>query len=145
MLRAIDPRACYPGRVHTMLSRRKPTEASLRSAERRQREDAAERLLAQIPALVTLELAIEEGRGGVDGADTRHVRRVVVERAPALFDLPCTERTCVGGGHDVTRGVMAALQAREVRFEGEHKCAGQVGTNPCGRVLRYVGTATWRG
>lgn len=127
-----------------MLSRRKPSEAAMRAAERRDREDAAERLLVQVPDLLTLDLAIEERRGDAAVVESRHVRRINVERAPAMFDLPCADRACADGGHDITREVMTALRAGSRRFEGEHTCNGNVGNGTCGRVMRYVGTATWR-
>jgi hypothetical protein len=124
-------------------SRRKPSAASIRSTERRQREDTAVRLLAQVPSLVVLEFAIEERRGTASIAESRHVRRFVVERAPALFDLPCADRSCADGGHDVTREVMASLRAMSRTFTGEHTCDGNVGSGTCGRVLRYTATAKY--
>ena len=126
-----------------MLSRRKPSEASIRAAERRQREDASERLLAKVPSLTSLELAIESRRGSAAAVESRHVRRFVVDRAPAMFDMPCADKSCVDGGHDVTQEVMAALRSKATQFEGEHTCPGRVGDAPCGRVLRFVGTATY--
>jgi hypothetical protein len=34
--------------------------------------------------------------------------------------------------------------AGEMRFEGDHTCAGHLGTGDCNRVLHYVGVATYR-
>lgn len=126
-----------------MFNRRKPSPAELRNAERRQREDAATRLRAEVPTLLTLELAISESRSGSVLAETRHVRRVVVERAPGHFELPCTDRSCSEGGHDLTREIMASLRGNQRRFEGGHHCDGNVGSGACNRELRYVAVATY--
>jgi len=66
---------------------RKQSEAALRFAERRRREDDAPRLSAEVPRLLTLRLEIEERSGGSVVAEPVHVRRIVVEHAPALFFL----------------------------------------------------------
>jgi hypothetical protein len=72
------------------------------------------------------------------------VRRFVVERAPAHFEFPCTDKLCTDGGHDVTRDIIAGLAASKTSFEGEHTCRGQSGTEPCNRILRFVITATYK-
>lgn len=77
-------------------------------------------------------------------ADVTHKRRVVVERAPALFELPCQDSSCKDGGHDITRDVMRALQDGSTQFQGEDLCRGQVGQAECRRVLSYVGIATYK-
>lgn len=98
-----------------------------------------------MPTLETLRLEIEERRGGGVLAGGAHIRRIMVEHAPALFDLPCGDRACKDGGHDVTRAILGSLQRGEARFEGEDRCPGWIGGAPCGSVLRYVGVATYRG
>lgn len=125
--------------------RSRSTEASQQAAERRQREDRAPRLKAEVPALETLKLQIEEHRQGASVPETVHVKHVAVAHAPALFDLPCLDTTCTGGGHDVTHQVLAALRSKSARFQGEHACNGTTRTAPCTRVLRYVGIATYTG
>ena len=127
-----------------MFSRRKPTEASLRATERREREDAADRLIEKVPTLASLEIALEEYTPTNTIGESRYVRRFVVERAPAHFELPCTDKSCTDGGHDITREVLASLRSGMRRFDGEHCCQGNVGTGTCGRVLRYVVVATYR-
>jgi hypothetical protein len=117
------------------------SEAAQRSRERRDREDAAERLHAVVPRLGSLALEVREARGEEIGVS--YVRRVVVERAPALFDLPCTDPDCKDGGHDVTAPILRALRSAQTRFEGEHACHGQIGRGQCQRVLRYVGLAAF--
>jgi hypothetical protein len=118
-------------------------EAARRFAERRRREDDAPRLHAEVPDLLSLVIEISERKGEV-AAETTHLRRVVVASAPAHFEIPCTDPSCQDGGHDVTHGVMRALRERRVSFHGESVCHGSVGSAPCGRVLRYAATATYR-
>jgi hypothetical protein len=127
-----------------MLNRRRFGLAAQRFAERRQREDEAPRLTAEVPQLTDLKLEIDEHRAGGAVAEAPHIRRIVVERAPALFVLPCGDAACKDGGHDVTSTILRALRAGETRFEGEDVCNGMVGTAPCSRVLRYVATATYK-
>lgn len=124
--------------------RSRSTEASQAAAERRQREDRAPRLVAEAPQLATLKLELEEMRQGASVPETVHVKHVAVAHAPALFDLPCLDTTCSGGGHDVTNQVLAALRNRSAKFQGEHACNGTTRTAPCTRVLRYVGVATYK-
>jgi hypothetical protein len=124
--------------------RSRSTEASQAAAERRQREDRAPRLAAEVPTLATLKLEIEELRAGASVPETVHVKHVAVAHAPALFDLPCLDTTCAGGGHDVTNQVLAALRSRSTRFQGEHACNGTTRAAACSRVLRYVALATYK-
>jgi hypothetical protein len=124
--------------------RSRVTEASQRFAERRRREDEAPRLLERVPELTGLRLEVEERRASSNAADSKHVRHVVVDRAPALFFLPCGDPACKDGGHDVTSPLMRGLMGRETKFEAEDTCSGSVGTAPCGRVLHVVGIATYR-
>jgi hypothetical protein len=69
---------------------------------------------------------------------------VLVDRAPALFFVPCGDPRCVDGGHDLTHAIMRSLHAGETRFEGEDRCHGSVGSSECGHTLLYVGLATYR-
>jgi hypothetical protein len=115
-----------------------------RFAERRRREEEAPRLIATVPTLESLRLEVEERRAGGSMAETAHVRRVIVERAPALFVLPCHDSACKEGGHDITNDVLRALRARSERFTGEHACIGSVGSAECHRVIHYVGIATYK-
>ena len=124
--------------------RSRQSEASLQSAERRQREDRAPRLLAEVPFVDSLRLEIEERRQGAAVPETVHIRHVAVAHAPAMFELPCLDTTCSGGGHDVTVSILRALRSRLPKFEGEHSCNGTTRTAPCTRVLRYVANATYR-
>jgi hypothetical protein len=118
-------------------------EGAEKFAERRRREDEAPRLISIAPKLDSLRFEIEERRAGSFLVETAHARPIVVTRAPALFFFPCQDSSCKDGGHDVTRAVCEALRAGRERFESEDRCSGQVGTADCGRVLRYVATATY--
>ncbi len=125
--------------------RSRSTEASQAAAERRQREDRSPRLKAEVPALETLKLELSELRQGNAVPETVHIKHVAVAHAPALFDLPCLDTTCAGGGHDVTNQVLSSLRSKAGRFQGEHACNGTTRTAPCTRVLRYVALATYTG
>lgn len=124
--------------------RQRQTEAAARSAERRRREDAAPRLREEVPALETLRLEIQERRADTLIAESSHLRKIPVEFAPALFELPCHDAFCTEGGHDMTQLILRALKSGQTAFEGEDACNGHTGTAPCQRVLRYVATATYR-
>jgi hypothetical protein len=75
-----------------------------------------------------------------------HIRRIVVANAPALFEIPCQDPSCEGGGHDLTSVVMRALRMNETRFVGEDVCNGRVGTAQadCARVLHFSGEAEYK-
>jgi hypothetical protein len=112
-----------------------------RFAERRRREDDAPRLREQVPRLIGLRLDIED-HVGVGGST--HTRRVVIDRAPALFLVPCGDPRCADGEHDLTTSVMRALRIGETSFHGEDECRGSVGSSACSRVLRFDAVAEYR-
>jgi len=114
--------------------------AALRFADRRQREDDAPKLSSQVPGLTMLQLEIEE-RTGIGG--TKHTRRFLVDRAPALFLVQCGDPRCLDGEHDLTLTVMRALRAHETSFHGSDECRGSVGTSSCSRVIHFDGTAAY--
>lgn len=124
--------------------RRKQTEASQRYAARREREDASPRLHDVAPDLVSLNVEVEDCAGPEGSVLSKHVRRVVVEVAPALFLIPCGEDRC-DGGHDVTTAVLGALGRHERTFDGSDPCRGSVGPDPCGRVVRFHAIAKYQG
>ena len=95
------------------------------------------------PNLRSLKLEVEEQRGASTLAETRHVRVIVVERAPALFLLPCGDRDCRDGGHDVTDAVLRNLLSGAERFEIEDTCIGNIRSAECGRMVRIVAKATY--
>jgi hypothetical protein len=118
-------------------------EAHQRFAERRKREDEARRLRDEIPRLRTLKLEVEEHRRETTIAETKHVRHIIVDRAPALFELPCNDPSCREGGHDLTDAVTQRLRGQATEFVVEDVCMGDVRGAPCGRVVRVVATATY--
>lgn len=118
--------------------------AAERTTERRRREDEAPRLIAVVPDLESLRLEVSERRGDLGIADASHIRRVVVEHAPALFLIPCGESSCRDGGHDITRAVLRGLEQKATKFEGDDPCDGQTGTAPCSRTLVFTAYATYK-
>jgi len=127
-----------------MLHRRQKTEQLLKAEERRQREQDAGKLVEEVPELVSLSLEIDDTLGDAAINSVRYIRHVVVERAPALFEVPCTDHECRDGDHDLTFPILQALRASAREFHGEDPCSGQVGGSGCRRVLRYVAHATYR-
>ena len=115
-----------------------------RRVQRVQREDAAGKLVTQAPDLASLSISIRETRPEGCVSDTQYTRRVVLEHAPALFEVPCAYPECEDGGYDVTREILLSLAAHRTHFEGEQSCRGRCGSLECTRVLRYAGTATYR-
>ena len=126
-----------------MYNHRKQSEASQRFAERRKREDEAPRLSTEVPRLKNLQLEIQERTGVSSVAEPKHMRRIVVEHAPALFVIPCGDPRCKDGGHDITHDVLRALRSGETTFEGQDTCVGSQGSGQCARVLHYVAIATY--
>ncbi len=126
------------------VNRRKNIEREERMVLRGKREEAAGKLLHKVPDLTSLSLEIREIRPNGCTNDTQYIRRVVVEHAHALFEMPCSYSSCDNGGYDATREILAALASRVTRFEGECTCRGSCGGEFCSRVLRYVATATYR-
>jgi hypothetical protein len=122
---------------------RRQSVTAQRFAERRQREDSAPRLSSEVPGLVSLCLAIEESSDATTVSRPKHLRRIVVERAPALFLVPCGDPRCTDGGHDVTSEIMGALLKRQTTFRGESKCNGYLAASPCTRILRYDAIAEY--
>ena len=122
----------------------KTNEAAKRYAERKQREDESPRLRDVVPTLATLELEIEESRAGGTAADAKYVRRIVVDGAPSLFLIPCGDRSCTDGGHDISAPVMRALGAHQTSFGGEDECRGSLREAPCTRLVKLSASATYR-
>lgn len=123
--------------------RRRKTEASERFAERRRLEEAAPRLKDRVPDLATLKLEVEESHDTAGLSGSKHVRHIVVERAPALFAIPCGDPSCQGGGYDVTSTIMRGLGDHAERFEAQDQCHGMVGTAGCRRTLHVTAIATY--
>jgi hypothetical protein len=126
------------------LNFRRGRAAAERTTERRRREDEAPRLAAAVPNLETLRLEMSEKRGDIGIPEAAHIRRVVVEHAPALFLIPCGESSCRDGGHDITRLILRGLENKSTVYEGEDPCDGQTGTAACSRILVFKAHATYK-
>jgi hypothetical protein len=124
--------------------REREHERKERRIQRGERESAAGRLAERVPDLTGLSIAIHETRPGGGTTDTHYIRRVVLESAPALFEVSCSDPHCKEGGYDVTAEIIFALTSRQARSEGHHACRGRCGSLDCARVLRYVTTARYR-
>lgn len=125
-------------------NRRRNAEREERLTLRYKREAAAGKLLEKLPNLTSLSLAINEVRPDGRTSDAPYIRRVVVEHAAALFEVPCSFSDCKDGGYDITREILDGLASRKANFDGERACRGRCGASKCTRVLRYVATATYR-
>jgi hypothetical protein len=122
----------------------KQSAAAARAQERREREDGARRLSAEVPELVSLQFSMEERSESTSVSQPKYTRHIMVATAPALFLVPCGDRNCVDGGHDVTHQVMRALQSHKTEFEGTDTCSGSLGSSTCSRVLYYSAVAEYR-
>jgi hypothetical protein len=89
---------------------------------------------------VSLRLTISEDRVL---RPVQYVKHVVVERAPALFKLPCHDEFCRDGGYDITALVMRGLRAGEAQFSGTQGCEGRVGQHSCRRTMSFQCAATY--
>jgi hypothetical protein len=121
-----------------MNNRNRRKELAQHVVERRRREDEAPRLLAEVPSLTRLSLAVQERAENGSGLGGGHIRRVVVEHAAALFEVPCSAGGCDGGVHDLTSGVMRELRRGTARFEDDTGC------DRCGCVLHHLASAEYR-
>jgi hypothetical protein len=125
------------------MNRQAQIEAEERAAERRRRENRACRLRSLVSRIVSLRLEIQEYRRGGITPLVSYTRHIVVERAPALFDIGCTDAECSQGGHDLTNMIMDELRASSTDFGGEDKCYGRRYGEPCGTRLKYHAHATY--
>lgn len=126
-----------------MANFRRNSDASLRATARRQREDEAPRLRTEVPDLDSLNLEVREQLESGTVTST-HIKRVVVDHAPALFVLSCADRSCKDGGHDLTREILTALRNHKTAFEGSHACDGSIGSSRCTSTLHFKAVATYR-
>lgn len=121
---------------------RRFSEAALRTAVRRQRENEAKRLHDVVPELESLTIAVEERRAEETQTEVAHLRRIVVDHAPAVFNLPCCDRHC-DGEHDLTRRILRGLRDGKDRIEGHDRCEGHNKEGDCPLELRFIANATY--
>lgn len=112
-------------------------------SERWEREDRAPRLAQEVPGLASLRLELVESSNGHKISDSAQIRYVVVASAAALFEYPCGDRRCDGGGHDVSREVLTGVRSSKRHFVGSDRCTGYVGDRPCGRLLQFEAHAEY--
>lgn len=110
-------------------------------SERWKREDEAPRLAKQVPTLKCLRLELSETANERRLLDSERIGHIIVPRAAARFEVPCSDDRCQDGGHDLTFEVMIHLRQRRRSFVGQDRCSGYVGDRPCGRVLEFVAHA----
>ena len=122
---------------------RRNSDVLKKSQERRKQQDEAPRLLEIVPNLLTLVLRVEEERPDLPSSGVAHKRHIVVQRAPALFDIPCSDRRCSGGGHDVTKEVLRQLRRGEQSFVGGNRCTGERKDGACDYQLNFVAEAAF--
>ncbi len=110
-----------------------------------ERESSAPRLTDEVPSLRTLRLTMRFRRGEHALPESEHTRIVVVQRAPALFVVPCSDPQCREGGHDVTQDIMFRLRSKNGAFVGSASCSGSLGSAaaPCARTLVFEASATY--
>jgi len=126
-----------------MWNRQHQTQAAAAHQERRQREDQAPRLTLEVRQLAALDIDVAEYRAGGTALAARYTRRIVIQHAPAHFEIPCSDERCTGGGYDLTHEMMGALRSRRTVFDGQAACSGAVGSADCGRFLRYFAHASY--
>lgn len=113
--------------------------------ERWRREDAASRLIDEVPALQTLVLALREVRETFLVSGSERKQHVIVSRAAALFEIACSEPRCQDGGHDLTLDVLHNLRKGNTEFASSSECRGTLGNAGCRRELHYSARATYTG
>ena len=122
---------------------RRNSDALKRAQERRKQQDEAPRLLDIVPNLISLVLRVEEARPDQPASGISHKRHIVVQRAPALFQIPCSDRRCNNGGHDVTKQVLSQLSRGENSFAGDHVCCGERRDGACDYQLHFIAEAAF--
>jgi hypothetical protein len=128
--------------VSLKLPHRRDHEKIEATAEHRRREDAAPRLRDEVASLRTLRLHFDERREGGQLNVMTYSKPMVVDSAPASFEIRCTEPRC-DGRHDLTRDMMTALRKQLPSYSGRSPCPGYVGDAPCDRVMLYSFVATY--
>lgn len=119
----------------------KHTEAAERFRDRQRREDEAPRLSDRVPDLKNLRLSIAFSRGDAS-VQPSHTRVVVVQRAPALFVVPCANKDCKNGGHDITQQVLDGLRDHKTTFTGTVRCSGELANGSlCDGELQFEANA----
>lgn len=114
---------------------RRISPAVIAAKKRREQEDAAKRLNEVVPELEALKLWISDNADAEGALPVSYVRHVVVTTAPAFFDLPCGDKKCEEGGHDVTKKMISRLRRGDTSWTGKSRCRGSKKGEPCPREL----------
>lgn len=113
------------------------------TAEQRRREDAAPRLCDEVASLKTLRIHFEDKRDKGQVLAMSYAKPIVVQSAPATFEIRCMEPRC-DGRHDLTRDVLRGLREGRATFAGRSECQGMIGEAlGCDHVLAYTCEATY--
>lgn len=87
-----------------------------------------------------------------DGADRNRQIKYTVnpEHARSVFRIDCINQDCVGGDHDLSDVLAAAVAAHETDVEGESCCEGWLGAASidklhCHQILRYEISIEYQG
>ncbi len=131
------------GRKRGAQSARRDEAATRRALERRRREQDAPMLLEEVPLLQDLSIEVTETGLEPGMLEAKHIRRFALATAPAVFLLPCGDRSCEGGGHDISAVVMDALRTRTSLVEGVVACCGTVGEHGCTRTVHFAMAAVF--
>jgi hypothetical protein len=122
---------------------RRDPEALARARERREKDDAAKRLREVFPDLASLKLKVaEKPKAATDDKAITHIKHVIIDRAPARFELPCCDHKC-DGSHDVTAMVLEGLTNKDTSITGKDPCGGQAKEGPCHFELSFEAVATY--
>jgi hypothetical protein len=116
---------------------RRISPAVIAARKRREREEAAKRLAEVVPELESLKLDISDTADYEGALPVSYIRHVIVTMAPAMFDLPCGDKKCEEGGHDVTRKMMRRLRRGDTHWSVKSKCRGSKKGEPCTRELEF--------
>jgi hypothetical protein len=57
--------------------------------------------------------------------------------------LPCGDKDCREGGHDLTEAVLRGLSNGQAEFSVEDQCLGNVRGVECGRIVRIAVRASY--
>lgn len=117
-------------------------EAAARRTERLDRADAAGKLIARVPDLLTLDIEMKEHCRSM--AETSYMRRFVVQHAAAVITVSCSDSRCTDGGYDLTDEIIRALERRIERFSGDRSCNGMRNVGGCTRELHFDVVATYK-
>jgi hypothetical protein len=125
-----------------IMNRKARLEATQRTTERVDRENAAPRLIREVPRIASLRINMAEYREESTEAFSRHTRHVVVARAPALFRYACGQG-CTDGGFDFTYDIMRALRTGSCDFHGKGVCHGTRFQADCRNRVEFDAFATY--